>query len=226
VADDSAIDFGRSSITWLLAEQPSYGRFAVDASLTLPQGETFFLCAQVYAGNVYGSGPLFKEPPYGFSAAFSATRYRIFRDAVRGPVLDDSFGDPAGRIRELHFDIRRRASAVYDPLALASTSAPAGPLSARVQIAGNGALAGAVLEFPVRHLNARAAPPAFQVETGPVLVAVAGSGDLPSRLRRAYVMIGHPNRAEFLVDSERRSAAASRWGSRLTVDCDSKFFSI
>ncbi len=155
MASGTAIDFGRSSITWLLAGQPSYGRFAVDASLTLPQGETFYLCAQVFAGDVYGNGPLFKEPPYGFSAAFSETRYRIFRDAVRGPALDDSFGDPAGHFREVHFDIRRAASARYDPLALAGVSAPAGPLSARLRIAGNSALAGAVLEFPVAGLPGR-----------------------------------------------------------------------
>jgi hypothetical protein len=218
---NSAIDFARSSITWLLPEQPSYGRFAIDASLTLSQGETFYLCAQVFAGNVYGEEALFKDPPYGFSAAFSNAQYRIFRDAVRDPALEDTFGDAASRFRDLRFDIQRAACRRWEPASLAGPSVTSGPLSARLRITG-GELAGAVLEFPLRHVNAKATPPAFQIETGPVLIAAAENGVVLPRLRRAFVMLGRTDRAEFLFDDARPAPVADRWRGRMTVACESE----
>jgi hypothetical protein len=212
---DTAIDFARSGITWLLPEQPSYGRFAIDASLSLPDGETFYLCAQVFAGNVYGDGPLFKDPPYEFSAAFSASRYRIFRDAVRGPALEDSYGNVADRFRDLRIEVERARCDLWRP---AKTDKAFGPVSARVQMKG------AVLEFPVRHINTNAEAGRFQIETGPVLIAEDGSGDIVTRLRRAYVIIGRVDGAEFLIDGERAGPPSGRWAQRISLRCETQIF--
>ncbi len=217
---DTAIDFARSSITWLLPEQPSYGRFSVDASLTLPDGETFYLCAQVFAGNVYGEGPLFKDPPYEFSAAFSGRRYRIFRDAVCGAAQEDSYGDAASRFRDVSFNIERAPCGPWRPAAIASPSGPSGPVAARLKIGEAGSLSGAILEFPVRHINANVEANRFQIETGPVLIAEDGSGDVITRLRRAYVIIGRAGFVEFLFDAERPGPSSGRWARRLGVRCE------
>ncbi len=159
---DSAIDFARSSVTWLLPEQPSRGRFSIDAALTVG-GETFYLCAQVFAGHVYGDGPLFQDPPYEFSAAFSTTRYRIFRDSVRGAGRDDSFGEHEARFKSIDIDIVRQACGPVPP------GKELHAVVARVRTAD------AELEFPVRHVNSRA-DGRFQIETGPVLMLEEGEG--------------------------------------------------
>lgn len=211
MAEGGAIDFARSSVTWLLPEQPSYGRFAIDASLVLPNGETYYLCAQVYAGDVYGEGPLFKDPPYEFSAAFSEKRYRIFRDAVRGPAQEDSRGAPGERFKSLRLDIARMPCRIVGQDEI--TNPPPYPLSMRVHAAG------CELEFPVRHLNWRE-DGRWQVETGPLLVAEDGEGDVPARLRRAYVIVSCAERAEFLVDAVR---AGARWSRRVALSCKTEF---
>jgi len=203
----TAIDFAHSNVTWLLPEQPSYGRFAVEASLTDAVGETFYLCKQVFAGHVYGDEALFKTPPYKFSAAFSLKRYRIFRDAVRGPVQEDSSGPITERFREVKLDIRHVASVTFDPGRFQAWETAT--LCARVT------LSGCDLEFPVRHINWKPGG-VYQVETGPVLVLQAGEGDVLTRLRRGYVIL-NSSRAEFLIDSDRSSGR--RWTDRISVDC-------
>lgn len=205
-ADGSAIDFARSSVTWLLPEQPSRGRFAIDAALTLADGETFYLGAQVFAGDVYGEGQLFRDPPYEFSAAFSSRRYRIFRDAARGASQEDSQGPLAQRFRAVEFDIASAPARVLSP------AAAKGALCARMRAHGW------KLEFPVRHLNWRD-DGRYQVETGPVLAVEEGPGDPLDRLRRAYVIFSGPERAELLLDAPRPSAPGQRWQRRIELRC-------
>ena len=202
----SAIDFARSSVTWLLPEQPSHGRFAIDAALTLADGETFYLCAQVFAGDVYSDGPLFREPPYEFAAAFSAGRFRIFRDAARGAVQADSAGPHAQRFRKIELDI------VRTPARAVEMAEGKGALSAHLRADGW------TLEFPVRHHNWRE-DGRYQVETGPVLAIEDGAADALERLRRAYVIFSGPERAELLLDTPRPSVPGQRWQRRLELRC-------
>lgn len=202
----SAIDFARSSVTWLLPEQPSHGRFAIDAALTLADGETFYLCAQVFAGDVYGEGPLFRDPPYEFTAAFSAQRYRIFRDAARGAAQTDSAGPHAQRFRKIELDIVRTPARAVQP------AEGKGALSAHLRADGWS------LEFPIRHLNWRD-DGRYQAETGPVLAIEEGAADALDRLRRAYVIFSGSERAEMLLDAPRPSAPGQRWQRRLELRC-------
>lgn len=214
--NSTAIDFARSSVTWLLPEQPSYGRFSIDAALTSAGGETFYLCAQVFAGDVYGDGPLFHEPPYGFSAAFSSTRYRIFRDAMRGAAREDSYGEIGGRFREARVDVARRACNAINP---AAAEVLEQELVARVQMPEG------EIEFPVRHVNWRA-DGRFQVETGPVLVAVEGAGDTLERLRRAQLIMADPENVEILFDPVRPPEAGRGWAKRAKFACRSRLFGL
>jgi hypothetical protein len=210
MAGDTAIDFARSSITWLLPEQPSHGRFAIDASLALPGGETFYLCAQVFAGNVYGDGPLFKDPPYGFSAAFSESRYRIFRDSERGHAIEDSAGSVSDRFLRVEADIVGCACAPILPDVL--TDGARRLLSARVRLGHT------ELEFPLRHVNWRN-DGRYQAETGPVLLVEGEPSDTLGALRRAYVIFNRLDRIEFLVDAPRAGLASRRWDHNFSAEC-------
>lgn len=206
-----AIDFARSAVTWLLPEQPSRGRFAIDAALRLPDGDAYYLCAQVFACDVYGTGPLFRDPPYEFAAAFSRTHYVIFRDAARGASTGDTSGPVSSRFRELDLDIA--------DVAARSVPAPEGgqgpglPLSARVAFVD-----GSELEFPVRHFNWRP-DGRYQVETGPLLTCLPGAGVPPASLRRAYAAWNRADAIELLVDAQRPSVPGARWGRPVAAAC-------
>ncbi|HLX79287.1 MAG TPA: hypothetical protein VKS43_01755 [Burkholderiales bacterium] len=223
---DSAVDFSKSSSTWLLKEQPSYGRFALDAVLTIADHndrgiEKFVLTTQVFAGNVYGDGWLFQEPPYEYSVAFSGTRFRMFRGPVRSERLDDTLGDISDRFREVRIDVDRVPCRrlTVDQL-LIGRPATGQRLSARIFLPADGLEPAFELEFPLRHLNTNPEAKRFQAETGPVLMLENGSGDCLPRLRRGFVNFDRENRADFLLDAPEWSGSMQRWAARVRVGCE------
>jgi hypothetical protein len=216
----TALDFARSSCTWLLKDQPSYGRFAIDATLTLPGIDTFYLCAQVFAGNVYGAGALFKDPPYEFSVVFSTEKIRIFRDTARNEPISDSVRS-ADEYAKVQLSVATSPCRKIEFAELASLPPGQwGRLSARIRTREGAGLPVQEMEFPIRHVNVDPVARRFQIETGPVLVLNDGDGEPLSRLRRAYVNFGQPDRAEFLVDSDRPSAPPNRWSQCIGYDCE------
>ena len=222
-SSQSAPDFPRSSVTWLLADPPSYGRFALDAVLTVAgaQADRYVLGAQVFAGNVYSSSELFKDPPFGFAAAFGSTKFRIFRDAAREDPVHDTEGSIDRAFGRVKVDLVRQACRPVAPEALAERPfiAAAG-LTARIKIPGAAAARAQELEFPVRHINVNPATRAFQVETGPLLLDWGSEAEVTGRLRRAFVMFNSLNSAEFLVDYDRPSAAGRSWSRRAKAACE------
>lgn len=217
-----AVDFSRSSCGWVLPEQPSSAAFGIDAVMTARGSggdEPWVLSSQVPAGNVYGDGPLFKEPPYGFSLALGGERYRIFRDAWRGPSHEDTSGPAAMRFKSVNASVCwKEADEIPVDALFGADVTELQPFSARVALPARPGLDAMTLEFPVRHVNVNPALRRFQVETGPVLLAVPGSGGLETRLRRAWAIFGRTDRVEFLFDA-RRPAGAQTWGERIECPC-------
>jgi len=222
-ATSTAPDFSRSAVTWLLADPPSFGQFAVDAllSVTGAHADTYALGAQVFAGNVYSSGELFKDPPFGFSAAFGSARFRIFRDAARAHPVQDTEGTIASAFGKVERHLVRRPCRVLAPEALAERPFIfSNGLSARIRIHPGDATRPQELEFPVRHINVNPATRAFQVETGPLLLDWGHEAEITGRLRRAFVMFNSLGSAEFLVDADRPSVPGLGWGSRTRIACE------
>jgi len=222
-ATSTAPDFSRSAVTWLLADPPSYGRFTLDALLTVTgaHAETYALGAQVFAGNVYSSGELFKDPPFGFSAAFGGARFRIFRDAVRADAVHDTEGSIARAFSKVEQHFVRRPCRVLAPEALAERPLiSSNGLTARIRIHAGGATRPQELEFPVRHINVNPATRAFQVETGPLLLDWGHEAEVTGRLRRAFVMFNSLGSAEFLVDADRPSVPGRGWSLRTKIACE------
>lgn len=113
MSTEDITDFYRSSFTWELPNQSSIGRFEIDSSLTLEaHNQTFFLGAQLFAGNVYGDGQLIIHPPYGFSVTFSDTTYRIFRDPVERESSQDTVGPVLEKFDQLHIGIVKTSARV------------------------------------------------------------------------------------------------------------------
>jgi hypothetical protein len=220
---DTAVDFSRSSCTWLLAEPPSHGQFRIDAVLKVggKEPDQFVLASQVFAGNVYADGPLFKEPPYGFAIAVGASRYRIFRDAVRGEPLQDTEGTTVEGFKNLQTNIAREAYRPIDEESLMSRSlTDTGPMSVRVGTLEHAGLPPMEMEFPVRHINVNPHSRRFQVETGPILTLAEGYGHNTSLLRRAFVIFGSLDRMELLVDLHRPSAPGHAFAHKRVISCD------
>lgn len=220
-AAEQAIDFARSSCAWLLRDQDGWGRFSIDAVLTVGASERYVLTAQVFAGNVYAGEGLFKDPPYGFSAAFSATHFRIFRDPVRdGNGASDTLGPHADLFREIRIHLQETSCS---SISVGELFAAGGdlriPLVARIAMAPQAGRSSCTLEFPVRHINIDTAARRFQAETGPLLVLEDGAGDDLSRLRRAYVMFGRTDRAEFLLDAPRHAGPSGGWARTAAGAC-------
>ncbi|WP_428528948.1 hypothetical protein [Pseudorhodoplanes sp.] len=225
------IDFGRSSCTWLLRDEDSRGTFALDAVLAIGPSEApierYVLTAQVFAGNVYAGSGLFKLPPYGYSAAFSETRFRIFRDPVHGQAGGgDSVGMHSDLFRLVSIDLHSCPCREVQADELISGAVAPMRLLARIDIAEGPGYPAHSLEFPVRHINRDAPRGRFQVETGPVLSLEAGMAGLPGLLRRAYVMFGALDRAELLLDTPRNVDAAQRWSSSISLRCKVTIFQL
>lgn len=218
------MDFARSSCAWLLRDQESWGRFALDAVLTVGGGpvERCVLGAQVFAGNVYAGEGLFKDPPYRFSAAFTSTHFRIFRDLVRGAAGGgDSSGLHREMFREIRIDLRETPCRAVSPEAvIAGAGAGGATLSARIDLPAGPGRPQHTLEFPVRHINLDTAARRFQVETGPLLVLGDGNGGTFDRLRRAFVNFAADDVAEFLVDTPRDAAHGAGWSTTIRNRCD------
>lgn len=216
-AQAGAIDFAHASLTWQLAQPRSAGRFAIDAALSVVGAdgtrETFFLGAQVLAGNVYGTGPLFKLPAYEFAAVFSDAHYRIFRSA-HGGTQADSCGSIASGFAGATLDVPSVPCRPVEARGAALQAARGLVAKARLPWEGGAALE---LQFPVRHLNTDVARDAFQVETGPVLALAGAGAPAVERLRRAYVIFNRLDRLELLLDDP--AAGGARWGARIAWPC-------
>ena len=89
------LDFERASLAWV-TKNNSHGRWRVIASTscwTLRAGERdrFVLSPRVMAGDVYSTGKLPLDPPYGFQIVASPERHVIIRDFERDlPSRDTS----------------------------------------------------------------------------------------------------------------------------------------
>lgn len=238
------IDFSRSFCTWLLPEQPSYGRFSLESCLFYtptqsPEEHCFILGASVMAADVYGKGPLLKDPAYRFELIASQAEYRILRSYPLPPENEDAFADTGGetqsRFKTLNIHL---CPCEADPL---STGAEilAATLTQRALV-GEILLPfgsqGIRLVFPVKHINCHQDTLAFQVETGPLLMPdpdppASAEALSPERLTQAYVVFNRLDQAEFCLrrsyprenDPARRIRA---YGDARTLDAKIRLYAL
>ena len=210
------LDFERAHIAWTTRSE-SHARFRVVASaMCRPPGKgwqnRFVLAPMVMAGDVYGAGPLPLDPPYSFQFFASPERHVIIRDFPEGAPKGDSVAPNGETFSSLPVHAPAQASRPVTVSDLTPNRlADAWPLSARVHAQGrDGALW--LLDFPVLHVNTRRSPaPAFQVETGPVLIPEALADPGPTVLggfALAYVFFNRLDRIDLaLLGSRGRGRA-------------------
>jgi hypothetical protein len=121
----------------------------------------------VFACDVFGTGGLFKDPPYRFQAAFSADRFRIFRTSPGSGERHDSSGAITSSFEGIELcDRRRDMRLLENGREIIRCARANGTIVAQASFEHGRVTV--TVEFPVRHINADPERGAFQVETGTV----------------------------------------------------------
>jgi hypothetical protein len=203
-----AIDFSRSFVTFVMPGRANNARIQVEARCELIPGDgspaqEYLLVASCKAEETFAPANLFKQPNYDFCAIFSADRYRIVRVPLIWDETMQEAGESRGRFEDVVITVRRvPATPCATVDAIVAATLRDRPLVARTELCDAATGMCAVLEYPVKTMNAHEAPPIFQVDTGPVLLpdfAAAASGRAIEGARLAYVAFNTFDWAEFIV---------------------------
>lgn len=173
-------DFGSSFLTYKVKEGGNHGRFQIESLTTVRSAagtERCILLHPVLACDVYGTGMLFKQPPYRYQAIFSKDRFKIFRTYLTSGRRDDSSGTITRMFSGIKFSERRRdAILLEDGSKIVSWAGEDGVIVARA--AFDQGAEHVTVEFPVRHINTDPTRSVFQVEIGTVALPVVSDPSL------------------------------------------------
>jgi hypothetical protein len=116
------------------------------------------------------TGPLLKQPPYGFQLMASPHEHTILRRPLQpgDSAMPTDTSQPHGESFEtLQWHLAFAAATLLQPSVVASLNTP--PPSLNLVLERNDAGGRLRLEAPLRHWNHRTDPSGWQVETGPLL---------------------------------------------------------
>lgn len=202
------IDFDRARIAWT-THDGSHGLWRIVATARREtDGEAWYLAPGVMAGDVYGQGQLPLEPPYSFQFIASRDKHVMLREAVDTASVQDTVAPHSATFSKLIIDAPETDAEAVP----AAAARERWPVAARIfAIGASGARW--TLEFPVGHINVRDNPPAWQVETGPVIVPcelidIAGAAK-PGGLQLAFAFFSRSDQLDLLafgaLGSDRRA---------------------
>src|ERR1700730_15291398 len=168
------LDFERASLAWVTKDN-SHGRWRLIASTAcwsphVGEHNRFVLSPRIMAGDVYGSGKLPLDPPYGFQILASSHRHVVIRDFGHDMTTRDTSDSTFGAFSEVVINAPPSQCGRLDRDLLTPKSiAQLWPLTARLHAASDGV--DHLVDFPVLHINTKpiGKSAAFQVETGPAL---------------------------------------------------------
>lgn len=225
------IDFGRSHITWRTKAEHSYGRFSMEAvcSANSASGktETGHLAAMVVAGKVYAADDIVQTPSYTFQFITENGRRHVFRNFVSWEdagdsvdAIEDVFADLT--IRRIETDTR----VINNAEDVISATLAGRPLNARMNLGNKSGCRWAVLDFPVKHINAQPDTGRFQVETGPVAIPSEFLPGETDTYLLAYVIFNRLDRAELALWTPTPIGnATTRFYSRVRkIEAEIEFF--
>ncbi|MBX9846241.1 MAG: hypothetical protein K2Z80_30995 [Xanthobacteraceae bacterium] len=176
---NSIIDFTHSRLTWAtMAGSCGHWRIIAIASRLGSGGhivERFVLAPGVMAGDVYGAGRLMREPPYSFQIFASDSHHVIVREpcgSAPRTIVADTIAQNTTGFAALEIQIAQTDVVPIEPEWIDDEAVTAHwPLTAEVEMVASDGNRWQLV-FPVNHLNTATVggEPAFQVESGPVLV--------------------------------------------------------
>ncbi len=202
------MDFERAALSWVTGAGSS-GHWRVVASATAwSQAEGVIrqhvLAPQVLAGDVYGAGRLPLDPPYTFQVLASAQDHTILREALSEGTVSDNSAINSSVFEKLTIRDVRTTWRPLDMNDIVACVDHVWPLSARIRARVDYG-PDWLLDFPVQHFNTMhvGPTPAFQVETGPILVPntlIENEKDSPVEdFKLAYVFFNKTNVVDLML---------------------------
>jgi len=210
-----AIDFSRSFVTFVTPGRTNNARIQVECRCTLTEGDgapqEYLLVASCKSENTYADDDLFKVPNYDFCGVFqrpdgadlAGAEYTIIRTHAAAGVEPDETGAVGDRFDDLvvHLVTTDQARVCGSKGEVVQATLAGTPLVGRTALLDRDTGRRAVLEYPIRTMNANDIDTIYQVDTGPVVFP-----DLASpverrieSLRLAFVVFSSPERAEFAL---------------------------
>ena len=200
-------DYARSFVTFVTPGRANNARLQVESVCTLTDERTgksgeYFFFASCKSEDTFAVRNLFREDNYDFCGIFSDEEYAIFRthathtDGFREQGLwRDRFEDVCRHI------VRVEGSVLKEPSRIVEASLQNVPLVGCVEIESADRGLRAVLEFPIKTMNANDMDSIYQVDTGPVAFPDFGVEVERhiERLSPAYVAYNAPDFADFVV---------------------------
>jgi hypothetical protein len=198
------LDYSRSFITFLSKEVANNARIQIEARCELTVdgiAEEYWLVASCKSEDTFAERNLFKVPNYDFCMIYSRDKYRMHRV----PFPYDPSAMDAGPITErfvkVDFALKPVAAELCEDNEAAVAASLAGKiLIGRTEIWNEDNTRRAVIEYPVKTMNAHEEPAYFQVDTGPILLPDFGS-ERPAieAFELAFIAWNVPGWAEFVV---------------------------
>jgi hypothetical protein len=197
-------NFNRSFVTFVTRDFANQARIQIEAICHLTdqlQGttESFYLVASCKGEDTYGSGVLFYEPNYDFSAIFSATDYFIMRVGVPHGSKQNSIGCSADFFEEVRIaphEVEGDTLANHEAIVRATLANR--PLNGHTKIVDPGGRYHATLVYPIKTINANDRRNIYQVDTGPILFA-SKHERIIERFELAYVAYNQAAEAYFVI---------------------------
>jgi hypothetical protein len=203
----TALDFGRSFVTFVTRGRENNARIQVEARCTLRDEragttEEFFLVASCKSEDTYAERSLFRVPNYDFCGIFSDQQYAIIRTHASAAEDAPDVGRVADRFERVYLQTQTLPGRpLLSNADVVAATLDGQPIVARTEIGDERGRFRCLLEYPVKTMNANDMRGVYQVDTGPVPfpdwdanVALA-----VGRFRLAYVAFNAPDHADFVL---------------------------
>ncbi len=201
-----APDFSRSFVTFVTKGRANNARIQVECCcrLTAPDRGPldFLLVASCKAEDTYAEDDLFRVPNYDFCGIFSSGDYQIIRTHETAALGGKETGIAAERFEDVLIDcVIAPARQCPTPHEIVAATLANQPLVARTELRSRDGARVAVLEYPVKTMNANDQRDVFQVDTGPVLFPdlEAPSARGIECFELAFIAWNRFDRAEFIL---------------------------
>jgi len=199
------VDYSRSFITFVTKGRGNNARLQVESVCALTTGgktSEYFFFASCKSEDTFAPKNLFYKKNYDFCGIFSDQEYVLFRTrSIHHPGWRDQ-GLWRDRFEGVHQHIvRQEGRALSTPQEIVRASLENIPLVGRVEIESRDRACSAVLEFPIKTMNANDLEWKYQVDTGPLpFPDFSAEVQRPiERLSPAFVAYNAPHFAEFVV---------------------------
>ncbi len=200
------LDFSRSFVTFVTKGRANNARIQVECRCQLTTREEgpveFFLVASCKAEDTYAPDDLFRVPNYDFCGIFSARDYQIIRTHETADLGGKETGIAAERFEDLLIHcVSAQATECGTDREIVAATLGNRPLVGRTELRNEGTGCTAVLEYPIKTMNANDQRDVFQVDTGPVLfpdLEAPGARTIEC-FELAYIAWNRLDRAEFIL---------------------------